>query len=221
MWLIYDIIKCMHIYCGMKWIYCNVWNARLNMFYCWSLMYIRQHWFMCINQLLFESQFYLNILHIYTSITQIYFFLFRVGFWLLGSNIRTLPTSNLHTSARNNFPTFCEKLLFHLFHYGNLTKCCVKSILYFGICLLINFHRHCWPSPFAISVKPNSRFPPSPYYGKCKKLSDICIFQMFQIFQMELSTRWQGNMFWNFCKTTFESPQPKWMTYLTIQRRKL
>ena len=93
-----------------------------------------------------------------------------------------LPT---YTSARNNFPTFCEKLLFHLFHYGNLTKCCVESILYFGICLLINFHRHCWPSPFAISVKPNSRFPPSPYYGKCKKLSDICIFQMFQIFQME------------------------------------
>ena len=93
-----------------------------------------------------------------------------------------LPT---YTSAQNNFPTFCEKLLFHLFHYGNLTKCCVKSILYFGICLLINFHRHCWPSPFAISVKPNSRFPPSPYYGKCKKLSDICIFQMFQIFQME------------------------------------
>ena len=93
--------------------------------------------------------------------------------------------------------------------------------MYFGICLLINFHRHCWPSPFAISVKPNSRFPPSPYYGKCKKLSDICIFQMFQIFQMELSTRWRGNMFWNLRKTTFESPQPKWTTYLTIQRRKI
>ena len=49
-----------------------------------------------------------------------------------------------------------------------------------------SFYRH-QPSPFDrnFPVKPNSRSPPAPYYAKCKKLSDICIFQMFQIFQME------------------------------------
>ena len=201
MWLIYDIIKCMHIlWDEMDLLQCLKW---LNIFHCWSLIqiFIRQNWFMCIYQMLFEAQFYLNIshtllLHKYTSSSLELGF----GFSEVISEPFQFPT---YTSAQNNFPTFCEKLLFHLFHYGNLTKCCVKSILYFGICLLINFHRHCWPSPFAISVKPNSRFPPSPYYGKCKKLSDICIFQMFQIFQMELSTRWRGNMFWNLCKTTF------------------